>query len=597
MSKLVSRRNIDFLLFDWLRLDDLLERPLYEDHDRDTVTSVIDLGAQIAEEQFAPINQLLDAQEPTMADDGTVLHPDGLKQALAAYTASGLPSAAFPPALGGMLLPFSVVQAVFVHLHAASMGASGYPMLGAGNAALLYAYGSPEQITRYALPVVEGRWYGTMCLSEPDVGSSLGDLTTRAVPQDDGTWRVFGTKMWISGGDQSLSDNIIHLVLARTPDGPAGVKGLSLFVVPKVLVEPDGSLGERNDVTLVGLNHKMGCRGTTNTLLSFGEGGWTPGGAPGAVGELIGEVGQGLAAMFHMMNEARIGVGLGAVALGNTGYLHSLAYARERTQGRPLTDRDPQSPMVSIIEHPDVRRMLLAQKAYAEGGLALSLYCARLVDEQRSGDEAAKLRATELLEMLTPIAKSWPSQWCLEGNAMAIQVLGGYGYTRDYPVEQFYRDNRLNPIHEGTVGIQGLDLLGRKVTAHGGAGLALLLATMHETVERARAAGGEAATYAEQLALSMGRIADVTAALWADRDADVALANATLYLEAVGHTVVAWLWLDQLLAVSGDDAFARGKQAAVRYFYGYELPKTAATFDLLGSKDRTTLDLDPADLG
>lgn len=301
--------------------------------------------------------------------------------------------------------------------------------------------------------------------------------------------------------------------------------------------------------------------------------------------------------MFHMMNEARIGVGLGAVALGNTGYLHSLAYARERTQGRPLTDRDPQSPMVSIIEHPDVRRMLLAQKAYAEGGLALSLYCARLVDEQRSGDEAAKLRATELLEMLTPIAKSWPSQWCLEGNAMAIQVLGGYGYTRDYPVEQFYRDNRLNPIHEGTVGIQGLDLLGRKVTAHGGAGLALLLATMHETVERAQAAGGEAATYAEQLALSMGRIADVTAALWADRDADVALANATLYLEAVGHTVVAWLWLDQLLAVSGDDAFARGKQAAARYFFGYELPKTAATFDLLGSKDRTTLDLDPADLG
>ena len=327
MSKLVSRRNIDFLLFDWLRLDDLLARPLYEDHDRDTVTSVIDLGAQIAQEQFAPINQLLDAQEPTMADDGTVLHPDGLKQALAAYTDSGLPSAAFPPELGGMLLPFSVVQAVFVHLHAASMGAAGYPMLGAGNAALLYAYGSPEQITRFAVPVVEGRWYGTMCLSEPDVGSSLGDLTTRAVPQDDGTWRVFGTKMWISGGDQSLSDNIIHLVLARTPDGPAGVKGLSLFVVPKVLVEPDGSLGERNDVTLVGLNHKMGCRGTTNTLLSFGEGRWTPGGAPGAVGELVGEVGQGLAAMFHMMNEARIGVGLGAVALGNTGYLHSLAYA------------------------------------------------------------------------------------------------------------------------------------------------------------------------------------------------------------------------------------------------------------------------------
>ncbi len=278
--------------------------------------------------------------------------------------------------------------------------------------------------------------------------------------------------MWISGGEHELTDNIVHLVLARIPGAPPGVKGISLFVVPRRLVAADGTPGERNDVALAGLNHKMGYRGTVNTLLSFGEGRFRPDGRPGAVGYLVGEPHQGLARMFHMMNEARIGIGLGAVALGYTGYLESLEYARNRPQGRPVDARDPVAAPVAIIEHADVRRMLLAQKAYVEAGLALSLYCARLVDERNTAPDAtARRRAGLLLDLLTPIAKSWPSQWCLAANDLAIQVLGGSGYTRDFPVEQLYRDNRLNPIHEGTHGIQALDLLGRRVALVGGRGL------------------------------------------------------------------------------------------------------------------------------
>ncbi len=409
------------------------------------------------------------------------------------------------------------------------------------------------------------------------------------------TYRITGTKTWISGGDHELGENIVHLVLARIPGGPAGVKGISLFIVPKFLVEPDGTLGERNDVVLAGLNHKMGYRGTTNALLNFGEGRHTPGGAPGAVGHLVGEAHHGLAYMFHMMNEARIGVGQGATALGYTGYLHALDYARTRPQGRPLGHKDPNAPQVPIIEHADVRRMLLAQKSYVEGALALGLYCSRLLDEEATAEhEAERARAHLLLDVLTPIAKSWPSQWCLAANDLAIQVHGGYGYTREYDVEQFYRDNRLNPIHEGTHGIHGLDLLGRKVVMDGGAGLALLLDTLGATAARATAAGGEAAELAAGLERAAARIRRTTAALWSTGDPAAALANATVYLEAVGHVVLAWIWLEQFLALGGGtDAFHEGKRQAARYFFRVELPRTGPQFDLLDSLDRTAAECRP----
>lgn len=594
MSTVLSRRDVDFLLFDWLHAGDLVERERYEEHSRDTFDAVLDLAETIATERFAPINRLLDANEPVVGEDGKVILPAELSQALKFYADSGMSTATFPAEVGGMQLPFLVGQAAFVFFQAASAGASSYPFLSTGNANLLVAHGTPEQVERYATPVIEGRWYGTMALSEPHAGSSLGDITTRAVRQEDGTYRLFGTKMWISGGDHELTENIVHLVLAKVEGAPAGVKGISLFVVPKYLVEEDGSIGERNDVALVGLNHKMGWRGTTNTLLNFGEGLATPAGAPGAIGHIVGAEGEGLAKMFHMMNEARISVGMGAVALGYSGYLHALEYAKERTQGRTAEDKDPTKPMVPLTAHADVRRMLLAQKSYVEGGLGLLLYCSRLIDESLSAPtEEARQSAHDLLEMLTPVAKSWPSQWCLLANDLAIQVHGGSGYTRDYQVEQLYRDNRLNPIHEGTHGIQSLDLLGRKVVAGGGAGLKLLVETIAATIGRATE-DADLAEYATDLQARVDRMVEVTATLWAGGDPAVALANSAVYLEAVGHVVVAWIWLEQLLAVDGRSGdFFDGKRAAARYFYRFELPKVDPQFDLLASLDRTVLDLDP----
>ncbi len=560
-SLLLNPRDIEFLLYEWLDAQALTGQPRFAEHSRETFDAALELSQKIAERHFAPHNRRNDLEEPTFDGERVHLHPE-IGEALAVFRETGLMSAGMPAEVGGMQLPAMVTTACFAWFQAANISTSGYPFLTIANANLLLAHGSQQQIEDYVLPMLEGRYFGTMCLSEPQAGSSLADVTVRAQPQDDGSFRLFGNKMWISGGDHELTENIIHLVLARVPGAPAGVKGLSLFIVPKWLPG-----GVRNDVVLAGLNHKMGFRGTTNTLLNFGENG-------GAVGYLVGEQNRGLAYMFHMMNEARIGVGVGAVALGYTGYLHSLEYARTRLQGRPLTDRDPTSPQVPIIDHADVRRMLLAQKCYVEGGLALSLYCAKLFDTD-----------DPLLDLLTPIAKSWPSQWCLAANDLAIQVHGGYGYTRDYPVEQFYRDNRLNPIHEGTHGIQALDLLGRKVVQNNGALLGELLKRINATCD---AAGDEVVR-----ALA-GRLAATTMRLWATGDPQVALANASVYLEAFGHVVIAWLWLEQLLA-AGDKAgaFYDGKRAAAAYFLRYELPKVGPQLDLLDSLERLTLDVDP----
>ncbi len=590
-SLLLNRRDLDFLLYEWLDVETLTKRERFAEHSRATFDDVLDLAEQIATEHFASHNRASDQNEPVFEDGRVTLIPE-IGAALKVFAEAGLLAGTLDEDLGGLQLPVVLGNAVFGWFQAANVGTSSYPFLTIANANLLMAHGSTEQVDTYVRPMLDGRFFGTMCLSEPQAGSSLSDVTTRAVPQDDGTYRVFGNKMWISAGEHDLTENIVHLVLAKIPGGPPGVKGISLFIVPKVVVET----GERNDVVLAGLNHKMGFRGTVNTLLNFGEGVHTPGGQPGAVGFLVGEPHQGLKYMFHMMNEARVGVGLGATCLGYTGYLHALEYAKGRPQGRPVSAKDPSSPQVPIIAHADVKRMLLAQKSYVEGALALNLYCGRLLDEEATGDsEDVRTRSTLLLDVLTPIAKSWPSQWCLEANSLAIQVLGGYGYTREYPVEQFYRDNRLNPIHEGTHGIQGLDLLGRKVVMQGGAGLALLVETITATTARATAAGGELAELAAQLRAVADRLPQTTAALFAQGDVEVALANASVYLEAVGHVVLAWIWLEQLLAADGRTGdFYDGKRQAGRYFFRWELPRTGPQLALLESLDTTTLETDPA---
>ena len=517
-------------------------------------------------------------------------------QAFRAFADAGLIAGAQDYDYGGMQLPVTVDKACYAYFIAANAGTAGYPFLTAANANLLLAHGSPAQIDAFARPELAGRFTGTMCLSEPQAGSSLSDVATRAEPDGDSPfgprYRITGYKMWISAGEHEVAENIVHLVLARIVGAPPGVKGISLFIVPRSLVGADGTVGERNDVSLAGLNHKMGYRGTVNTLLNFGEGRFRPEGRAGAIGYLVGEPNRGLACMFHMMNEARIGVGLGAAALGYAGYLESVEYARSRPQGRPIAAKDPTTPQVPLVEHADVRRMLLAQKAYAEGGLAFGLYCARLVDEQLTAESAdARAEAGLLLEILTPIVKSWPSQWCLAANDLAIQVHGGYGYTRDYPVEQLYRDNRLNPIHEGTHGIQALDLLGRKVVMERGRALELLGRRIGDTIGRARAAGDPAlGTHAAALESAVGRVAATTAKLYAGGDVERALANATVYLEAFGHVVIAWIWLEQALAAHGKAGdFYDGKRQACRYFFQWELPRTGPQFDLLASLDDTTL--------
>ncbi len=597
------RSTVDFLLHDWLAVESLRSRPRFADHSRETFDSVLDTCERIARDKFAPFNRLADTEEPWF--DGDKVHlPQASHDAAAAYAATGMLAAAQDYELGGMQLPCVVEMAANTFFSMAGIGLGGGGMLTSGNANLLMAHGTPMQQEVFARNEFSGRFSGTMCLSEPQAGSSLSDIATRATPDGNDfssdplgpRYRLRGNKMWISNGEHELTENIVHLVLAKIPgdDGRlvAGTRGISLFVVAKKLVDVNGQLtGERNDVSLAGLNHKLGYRGIPNTLLNFGEGRFRPGGQAGAIGHLVGKPGEGLRCMFHMMNEARIAVGLGATMLGFAGYEASLAYAKQRPQGRPIGvgGKDASRPPVRIIEHADVKRMLLAQKSYCEGALALELYCARLVDElHTAGDEAARARAHLLLEVLTPVAKSWPSEWCLEANSLAIQVLGGYGYTRDFPVEQYWRDNRLNMIHEGTHGIQALDLLGRKVVMDGGAGLDAVRAAVDETIVRARGIDALAA-HANALGDAIAHVASATKAAWATGSPEEALANATPFLQAFGHTVLAWMWLDVAIAAAArpaDDGM-RGKLAACRFFFHYELPRIGAWLGVVESRDDT----------
>ncbi|PUE37255.1 acyl-CoA dehydrogenase [Limnohabitans sp. Hippo4] len=608
------RTTLDFLLYEWLDVNQLQQRERFADHSQETFDAVLDTCERIAREKYAPFNRLVDTEEPRFDGDKVIL-PQATHDAQKAYAASGMLSAAQDYEIGGMQLPYTVEAAAntFFAMASVSMGSG---LLTVGNANLLMAHGSELQKKVFALNEFSGRWSGTMCLSEPQAGSSLSDVMTRATPdgasfQQDplgARYRLKGNKMWISAGEHELTENIIHLVLAKIPgpDGKLipGVKGISLFIVPKKMVNTEGQLtGVRNDVALAGLNHKCGWRGTTNTLLNFGEGKFkvatdnTDSDGSGAVGYLVGEPGRGLGYMFHMMNEARIGVGLAATMLGMAGYEASLEYAKNRPQGRPVAGgsqkvvKDAAQAQVRIIEHADIKRMLLAQKSYCEGALALELYCAKLVDEQHTGTAENADEARLLLEVLTPIAKSWPSEWCLEANSLAIQIHGGYGYTRDFPVEQYWRDNRLNMIHEGTHGIQGMDLLGRKVLMEEGRGVKLLAARVMATAQKAQAFP-DLAEDAKALTSALQKVTQATQSAWSTGQPQEALANAVPYLQAFGHLVLAWIWLDVSASCRGEaSAQQTGRQAAAKYFYRYELPKIDAWLNVVSNRDMTCANL------
>jgi alkylation response protein AidB-like acyl-CoA dehydrogenase len=594
-DRIIDRRHLDFVLYELLDVAALTAAPRFAEHSRETFSAALDTAWQIASERYLPHRRLTDEDEPRF-DGERVALPPPIGAALRAFADAGFIAATFDEAAGGMQLPRCVASACWALFKGANIAIDTYATLSIGVANMLQEFGSDAQKRRWLPPLLAGRVFGTMVLTEPQAGSSLAEIQASATPRPDGRYAIKGHKIFITAGDHGLGENILHLVLARLPGAPAGVKGLSLFIVPKHRPRDDGSPGEPNDVALAGLIHKMGCRGTTSAMLNFGEQGQ-------CVGELLGPPNQGLACMFRMMNEARINVGLSSAMLAGAGYLHALDYARERVQGRGT--HDPAAPPVAIVGHADVRRMLLAQKCTAEAGLALCLYGAMLSDRHEvAATPAERDDAQALLDLLTPVIKAWNAHHGTQANSLALQVHGGYGYTREYAVEQLLRDNRLNSIHEGTDGIQALDLLGRQVGAANGAGMRVLARELALTIAATRALDDETlAQHADALEHAWHDLSETTRVLLAALPAQprVALANASLYLDAFGHTVIAWMWLKQAALAwprrGGDEApFYRGKLAAAGHFFRHELTKTRAAFELLRSLDASLVELDDASL-
>ncbi|MGA7816807.1 acyl-CoA dehydrogenase [Caballeronia sp.] len=581
-------RELEFQLHEVLNVESFSRRPRYEGQTREDFDSILSAAERLAADFFAPHYAKGDANEPQFVDGNARTIPE-TGEAWRAFAAAGFLSAHWSADEGGIQLPEPIFRAAMAHFFTANAPTAGYPFLSIGAANLLRAFGTAELKSQYLSAMADGRCAGTMALTEPGQGSALGDIKTVAVPSDDGTYRIAGQKMFISGGDQDFTENIVHMVLARIKGSPSGVKGISLFLVPKFL---PGS-GKRNDVALAGLIHKMGWRNTTSTVLSFGENG-------GAVGWLLGEANRGLAHMFQLMNEARIGVGLIASSLAYRGFTESFEYARQRPQGRLPSSKDPLSPQVTIVGHADVRRLLLTQKAVAEGSLSLCLHAsAWFEDEQTHPDPAVRASAGLLLDLITPVVKSWPSKHGCRSNEAAIQVLGGSGYTREYPLEQLYRDQRLNPIHEGAEAIHGIDLLGRKIGANNSGFQTFLSVVREET--------GQVPSSLENLA---ARLQDVLCSLESvtsrvlrglATDPDAALANATEYLDAFGRICIAWMWLKQakvaaaaVAEFTSDDPrsnYYHGKLQAAQFFYEWELPAAVAQLELVGSANRTALEM------
>lgn len=585
--ELIHPKELPFQLYEVLDTQALLERERFAEHNKDTFDAILQTADKIATDKFANHNAKADSQEPTF--DGENVHMIAeVQQAFDAYAEAGFMAGRYDFDEGGMQLPETIMMACSGYFMSANPSTAGYPFLTVAAANVIRNFASNELKQKFMPRMLSGEFTGTMAMTEPHAGSSLADIRTQAIKAEDGSYRLKGSKLYISAGEHQLSKNIVHLVLAKIQGAPAGVKGISLFVVPKFRLNQQDQPGPRNDVALAGLIHKMGYRGTTSTALSFGEN-------DDCHGYLVGEPHQGLKYMFLMMNEARIGVGFGAAMIGYRGYQYSLAYAKDRTQGRIPPNNSPSDPATEIINHGDVKRMLLAQKAYVEGAMSLCLYAARLVDDINTLGSADEKRMTEeLLDLLTPVVKAWPSEFGVKANDLAIQVLGGAGYTREYPVEQCWRDNRLNPIHEGTNGIQALDLLTRKLWQANGAGLARLQARMVQ--DFSVATGPECAPlinvtnrYLQQL---QPLIPKLGAALQS-KDQAVLLANAQCFMNVFSSIVMSWIWIRQANVAevalqdcgSADKPFYFGKIQAAKYYVNWELPLIQRDITLLNDLD------------
>ena len=555
-----------FVLQDVVDVGRLAELPGYEHADPDTVAGILDEAGRFFAEQFAPLNRVGDLQHSRRNDDGTVTTPDGFPKAYHRYVEAGWPAVPFPPEYGGGGFPWLVGIAMQEMMTAANMAFSLCPLLTQGAIDMLLHYGSEAQREVYLPKMVTGEWTGTMNLTEPQAGSDVGALTTRAVPADEGTWRITGQKIFITFGEHDLADNIVHLVLARVPDAPPGTRGISCFIVPKFLVDDDGTLGERNAVECVSIEHKMGINASPTCVMAY----------DGAVGYLIGEPNQGMRYMFKMMNTARLSVGLEGLALGERSYQQAVAYAAERRQGRaPGAASD--SP---IIEHPDVRRMLLTMKSHIEALRCLMYLNAECLDLAKAHpSEAVREASQELADILTPITKGWGTDVGVELTSLAVQVYGGMGYIEEAGVAQHYRDIRIAPIYEGTNGIQAIDLVGRKLGLRGGAAITEYLGRIAATADEATSDGGQLAEIGEALTAALDELRCTTQWLLDAGDPHDALAGATPYLRMMGIVTGGWLLARSALAARSatgfSDEFLAQKLVTAHFYATQILPQAA----------------------
>jgi len=592
-AKFVSERNIKFLLYEVFDVESLTKYEYYSEHNRKMFDMVLKAAVKLGKDLLFPLFEEMDRNQPELVNGEVKVHPS-VKTIMKEFGEGGWISSRVPVDQDGEQLPSMVADICEFIFAAANYSANAYPGLTFGASHLIESFGSRELYDRYVPKMRSGVWQGTMALTEPEAGSSLSDITTMAEPTDSGHYLIKGQKIFISAGDHDGVENVVHLMLAKITGAPAGVKGISLFVVPKKRIAADGALVS-NDVAASGVYHKLGYRGCPIVQLSIGD-------KNDCRGWLVGEPHSGLRYMFQMMNEARIGVGMGATAMATAAYYAALDYSKTRLQGRKLSRKDPNLPPVPIIEHADVKRMLLFQRAVVEGAQSLLIHCSKLVDFQKVLDGKAKEKYHLLLEILTPVAKSYPSEMGVQSISQGLQCLGGSGYCDDYPLEQYYRDCRIHPIHEGTTGIQGMDLLGRKVIMKNGQAFLLYIDEVRDTI----AAAGQFKVLekcAHELNESLTKLQEVTRhliALAGQDGPEAFLADATLYLEFFGIITIAWQWLLQGIAVQKalnngagkkDLNFYEGKMFTLRYFFGYELPKIEGLVKRLLDDDRLTVEM------
>jgi butyryl-CoA dehydrogenase len=592
-GRFYSERNLKFMLYEVHDVVSLTRYDYYAEHNRKMFDMVLKAAGKVAKDLLFPVFEEMDRKQPELVNGEVKVHP-AVRKIMKEFGEGGWITARVPFELDGEQLPHLIADTCEYLFQCANYSANAYHGLTAGAANLIETFGSKELYDAFTPKMYTGQWQGTMALTEPEAGSSLSDITTMAEPSGEGYYRIKGQKIFISAGDHDGVDNVVHLMLAKIEGAPSGVKGISLFVVPKKRLDETGGLIP-NDVVTSGVYHKMGYRGCPIVQLSLGD-------KNDCRGWLVGEPHNGLKYMFLMMNSARIEVGLGAASMATAAYYAALEYSKTRRQGRKVSQKDPSLPPVPIIEHADVKRMLLFQRAVNEGGVSILMQCSKYLDLQHVVSDEEKEKYNLLLEILTPIAKTYPSEMGIQAISQGLQCLGGSGYCDDYPLEQYYRDARIHPIHEGTTGIQAMDLLGRKVLMQNGRAFHLLIAEIADAISTAMAFAAlkEPARKLESVLSNLQEVTGHLLKIAQEKGPEYFLADATLYLEFFGIVAVAWQWLLQGIAAQdalGDDVnkkdlnFYHGKMAALRYFFGYELPKTSGLSQRLMQADGLTVDM------